>query len=154
MSNPYVSPIFSSNSSGKLPPILFQFGESELLRDEAISFYSKVMPDAQIVLEMYSNQVHVFQYIFQLTGCTQVKVANSRILDFIKSVKQGKEISRRSVIIDEEGAESEFDNPFKMVEDGVTYLKYLRVYEEGALKWWDSVAEMHGIDRGPKYLEI
>jgi acetyl esterase/lipase len=60
-SYPYVSPFFSSDKLGHLPKTLIHVGENERLRDESLVFCAERFPNSPIRLEMYANQVHVFQ---------------------------------------------------------------------------------------------
>ncbi|KAJ3066236.1 hypothetical protein HDU98_010460 [Podochytrium sp. JEL0797] len=62
LKNPLVSPLFAEElAATPLPPLLIQIGECERLRDENLSFVTRVFPNSRIQLEMYAAMVHVFQ---------------------------------------------------------------------------------------------
>jgi acetyl esterase/lipase len=96
----YVSPMFARSLNG-LPPMLIQCGEVERLREEAaiFAFRAVVTPyvaevkgaRTKIVLEVYQDQVHVFQMFPNLIAGkkgmrTLLYVAIDRCAEFIRKV--------------------------------------------------------------------
>ena len=147
LNSPYVSPVYYSGSSSDFPPILIQFGEAELLRDEQLGFFTKVMPKANIRLEMYTDMIHVFQYIFRFS--TQSITALERIAKFIESIERGDKIYRQALIVT--GSQIKpFVDPFSIVVEGKKIVDEMR--SEGILEWWDSYQKVHGLTT-PKYLQ-
>lgn len=60
LTHPYASPLFGAFEG--LPPLLIQSGEAEVLRDECGLLAHKARAaGVQVELEVYSDQVHVFQ---------------------------------------------------------------------------------------------
>lgn len=54
--NQYASPIWAANLTA-LPPLLFQIGEKERLRDEGVAFAKKVSNDPKAVVELEVYEV-------------------------------------------------------------------------------------------------
>ncbi|KAI8871471.1 alpha/beta-hydrolase [Ramicandelaber brevisporus] len=82
VNHPYVSPIFTPSTRG-LPPLLIQFGEVELIRDDIAKFAERVQeeaakqdegvdgvnalpPPTKIQSEEYTDGVHVFHFFVEL----------------------------------------------------------------------------------------
>jgi acetyl esterase/lipase len=83
--NPLISPLFASDLSKDLPPVLIQVGEMERLRDEGRSFGLRVMESGlSCKVEQYGHQFHVFQ---MLPGKMSSR-SFERIGEFVKSVQQ------------------------------------------------------------------
>ncbi|KAJ3384237.1 hypothetical protein HDU92_003713 [Lobulomyces angularis] len=128
----YASPIFYRHKKDDfeaLPPILIQYGDSELLRDECITLYSKTFPTAKVRLEGYEDQIHVFQMLpfNSLSG-----VAMTQVLDFITEVKNLKnlnklhEFKRTSIEFLNGGSKKVLNNPYSIVENGNKVIEELR----------------------------
>ncbi|KAJ3110409.1 hypothetical protein HDU96_006628 [Phlyctochytrium bullatum] len=83
--HPYVSPVFGSDAPGALPPTLVQLGERERLRDEGIVFAAERFRRSPVRLEVYEDQVHVFQVFGDAVG----QAALRRAGEFIRSVATG-----------------------------------------------------------------
>ncbi|KAI8913501.1 alpha/beta hydrolase fold-domain-containing protein [Gorgonomyces haynaldii] len=82
--HPYVSPIYADLSG--MPPILIQVGSCERLYDENVQLGVKLSqqnPNQRIELEIYQDQLHVFQ-MFSFLSVS--KMAFKRAGDFIQKV--------------------------------------------------------------------
>jgi len=70
LTHPDVSPLFGDFAG--YPPLLFQVGSTELLRDEAIRAAQKAKDaGVDVQLELWSNTPHVFQIVSFLPEATQ-----------------------------------------------------------------------------------
>ncbi|KAL2918118.1 hypothetical protein HK105_202532 [Polyrhizophydium stewartii] len=57
-----VSPLFARDVAGRpLPPMLLHVGEQERLRDETLHFALHTVRSSPVAVEMFEDQVHVFQ---------------------------------------------------------------------------------------------
>ncbi|KAJ3224001.1 hypothetical protein HK099_000378 [Clydaea vesicula] len=138
---PLVSPVFAKNrlsDSVKLPPILLQSGDCELLRDEIITFFCKTLPNAPIRYENYADSVHDFQFIpFQRLS----KTALHSCLNFIQDVLNDTFIPRKSYFVEKPKGKSaifkEFLNPYEIVLEGQRVIASLT--EEGILDLWNAM---------------
>ncbi|KAJ3071642.1 hypothetical protein HDU98_005001 [Podochytrium sp. JEL0797] len=114
-SNPYVSPLFASDSahdqSTHLPRTLIQLGSRERLRDEGLTFTSSSFKHSPIRVELYEDMVHIFQ-AFANKGEEVAIDAMRRIGDFVRNVRVEEEAggsvvshpsSRGVVFLKEEG---------------------------------------------------
>ncbi|KAK6092828.1 hypothetical protein BDV3_002873 [Batrachochytrium dendrobatidis] len=60
--DPYVSPVLAIEDPSKpIPPMLIQVGDAERVRDDGIVFSQLSFAKSPIQLEIYEDQVHVFQ---------------------------------------------------------------------------------------------
>ncbi|TPX64907.1 hypothetical protein SpCBS45565_g05522 [Spizellomyces sp. 'palustris'] len=73
LDHPLVSPLFAKeNRSRPLPPMIIQCGDAEKLRDEIITFVEEKFPTSAIQLELYEDQVHVFQMFASLESISKL----------------------------------------------------------------------------------
>ncbi len=78
--NPLVSPVFGDYTG--IPPLLFQVGEYEIIRDDSIRAAAKAKADGvDVTLEVWPGQVHVFH----IRGLPESREAIQRIAKFMQS---------------------------------------------------------------------
>jgi len=78
--NPEVSPLFADFRG--LPPLLFQVGSTELLRDEATRGANKAfLADVDVELELWPGATHVFQLVEFLP---EARLAIDHIVRFVR----------------------------------------------------------------------
>ncbi|KAI8906669.1 Alpha/Beta hydrolase protein [Entophlyctis helioformis] len=92
MLNPLASPSLAVEDPSKpIPPMLIQVGDAERVRDDGIVFSQNSFPTSRIRLEVYEDQLHVFQmfailepfsrfalkrmgqFLFEQTGASQIR---------------------------------------------------------------------------------
>jgi acetyl esterase/lipase len=78
--NPLASPVFGDYHG--LPPLLFQIGEHEMLRDDGVRAAEKALADGVAVkYEVWPGMVHVFQ----IRGLPESRAAVEQIADFMRT---------------------------------------------------------------------
>ncbi|KAI8922992.1 Alpha/Beta hydrolase protein [Entophlyctis helioformis] len=84
--HPLVSPLFARDLAARpLPPMLLHIGEQERLRDETLLFATKTVRHSPVRVEVFDDQVHVFQ-AFAGLGEEAANHSLARIGDFVKSL--------------------------------------------------------------------
>ncbi|TPX78716.1 hypothetical protein CcCBS67573_g00085 [Chytriomyces confervae] len=97
LKNPYVSPLFASETDTPLPPILIQVGECERLRDESLVFATSNFKSNPLQLEIYEGMVHVFQMLSTFIKISDV--ALERFGSFIRKVTEDGDMrSQRKLV--------------------------------------------------------
>ncbi|KAI8998031.1 Alpha/Beta hydrolase protein [Gaertneriomyces semiglobifer] len=124
LTNPLVSPLFAEPANDKqLCPILIQVGDAERLRDEAIVFWKKFSDaGADISLELYEDQPHVFQmFTFSLPIA---RLALRRTATYLQH-NGWKEDGHRSVRVRNRKPHPvvALSNPFHVVQRGQLLMK-------------------------------
>lgn len=77
LTHPYASPLFGAFEG--LPPLLIQSGEAEVLRDEcALLAHKARAAGVKVKLEVYDDQVHVFQAFSFLPAAERALAASGR----------------------------------------------------------------------------
>lgn len=133
----YVSPIFSRESEVPLCPVLIHVGEAERPRDDSILFATQRFPNANIDVELYEDQPHVFQAMVGIHAIA--KVALQRMGVWIqqrtgKSVEIHKQQQKRHVRVSNKNGYpvTEIKHLGRMLDDGCDALVQLGIWQHDA----------------------
>ena len=136
LTHPYASPIFSNENPLKpISPMLIQVGDAERLRDDGIVFAERIFKNSPIRLELYQDQVHVFQIFapFEAFSDHALQRIGNFILEQTGPMAQSRPIVRHQACHIQHAApfqEIELYDAIGVIDDGEKYLVSCGVWRE------------------------
>ncbi|KAI9199244.1 Alpha/Beta hydrolase protein [Polychytrium aggregatum] len=136
--HPLVSPLFAHERRDRLmPPTLIHVGELERLRDESIVFAGRVMKNSPIKVEMFKNQVHVFQAFAHL-GEAAAQASLQKIGRFVQNPSSAE---REFVVVDDECPDVRDGQVVSLAEHRYSVQTGLDLVEEGRMQLGSGVKD-------------
>lgn len=118
LTNPYISPVYYKNLKD-FPETLIQVSDYEILYNDSEDFYfNMVNADANVNLEIYAGQVHVFQFL----SFPESKYALKKIFEFLNKENGAKKVSINKEILEK----IKFDVNFDSLSEEEVYQRLLK----------------------------